>query len=217
MNRKKFWQPAWTDLRKLGASKVIRSSYFWFLFVPIAAKFVSQLPDPLRVSIFGHTLLLHLELPFNWFLFYFSAVCFALASGLYSVFCPKIIKEHSDFTSFYKAGEGSAALIKLMPPTLLTGHDRDLAQKLIDAAFRSPLAAPAAEIRENPGKAAIELLPRIRREELTDLFDLARTKQDRDFSFLLNMAFVLYVSGFLLLGLVGLQGFKYVLGLFCAR
>jgi hypothetical protein len=70
----------WKNLRALGNSRLLRSSYFWFIFVLIAAHFLNQLKSPLVFSLFGSTQQVALELPFSWIAFYFAATAFAVAS-----------------------------------------------------------------------------------------------------------------------------------------
>src|SRR5438094_6474286 len=89
--------PSWTALRRFGTSRVLRTSYFWLFFVPIAAKLLLQLKNPLHLDIFGEIHVVHFTLPFSWYCFYFAAIAFSAATLLYSTFCPKVIKEYSSF------------------------------------------------------------------------------------------------------------------------
>src|SRR6266404_1085106 len=94
---KKVRAVTWSDLRGLGTNPVLKSSYFWLAFVPIAAKLLLQLKQPFVFKVLGKEHMLYLHLPFSWYIFYFSAVAFAIATALFGLFCPRIIKRYSSF------------------------------------------------------------------------------------------------------------------------
>jgi len=81
------------------------------LIVPIAAKVLIQLKSPLEFSMFGQRHEISLHLPFTWYLFYFAAFAFAIASGLFGLFCPSIIKRYSSFGEFYGESSGSREML----------------------------------------------------------------------------------------------------------
>lgn len=95
-----IWE--WTGLRGVGKSRVLATSYVWFLVVPTIAKVSHSLPA--SVHVFGEDLPL-VSLPFSWILFYFSAVFFTVAGLLFSLRCPGIVKDHVDRSSFEAAGK----------------------------------------------------------------------------------------------------------------
>jgi len=103
-----YWRLStnWSSLNKLGQSRVLRSSYFWIIFVPFGAKVLSQVGDQHSITIFGATFLLTLGLPFSWKIFFYASIAFSLASLLYSIFCPSIIKNYERFSDFQDEGKG---------------------------------------------------------------------------------------------------------------
>jgi len=97
--RKKL--PSWSALRSLGNSRLLRSSYFWLIAVPIAAKFLGSLPSDVAIPVEGGgSIRLILELPFSWQLFYYGAVFTALGNLIYSWKCPKIVQDYRGFADY---------------------------------------------------------------------------------------------------------------------
>lgn len=86
----------WSNLTKLGKSRVIQSSYVWLIVLPAIAKIL----EPMRLlgedstfEVFGAAVELHVGLPFSWKIFYVSAVFLSIASLTYQFFCPAITKD----------------------------------------------------------------------------------------------------------------------------
>jgi hypothetical protein len=68
------YAPTWDRLRAFGQSRVLRSSYIWFLVVPVAARVLAAIQSPLSVLIFNAPLTLYVNLPFSWKAFFFASV-----------------------------------------------------------------------------------------------------------------------------------------------
>lgn len=92
--------PTWRRLRRYGESRVIKSSYFWVVFVPIAAKLTPQIEKIL--SSLGNTITL--SLPFSWQMFYFGSIFFAISSWIYSTKCPYLIQKYRTPIDYWVAG-----------------------------------------------------------------------------------------------------------------
>ncbi len=103
--------PTWDKLRGLGRNRVIRSSYFWFVVVPIAANLMQPVPPELSVSLFGAHFSIATTLPFSWKLLFFAALFFALASLLFSWRCPTIINRYESYRGFREAEHSGIELI----------------------------------------------------------------------------------------------------------
>lgn len=109
------WQiyiPPWSSFYAISQSRVIRSSYFWFIFVPIAARLLSKFPQDVMVSLPGDddTLRVHIGLPFTWQLFFFGATLMAIANAIFMVRCPEIIRKYKDFSMFQTEGRSTEQL-----------------------------------------------------------------------------------------------------------
>lgn len=79
--------------------------YIWIFLVPVAAQLLYNVSDVATFTIFGYSFRVELELPFSWKVFYFSAICFALANIIYSIRCPTLIKDHPSYSSFTSEGK----------------------------------------------------------------------------------------------------------------
>lgn len=96
--------PVWSAIARMGESSIVRSSYLWFLAVPVAAKVLNSVNQTLDLQILGTTLTLTLDLPFSWALFFFAALFFALGTALYSLRVPSFITQFPTGAEFL-AGE----------------------------------------------------------------------------------------------------------------
>lgn len=95
----------WSQLNKIRQIKTISSMYIWIFIVPIAAKILSMTSDIATVTLFEYTFNVNLSLPFSWKMFYFSALFFALATLIYQIRCPRLIKEYPTYSSFESEGK----------------------------------------------------------------------------------------------------------------
>jgi len=98
----KKWIPTWRRLRRYGNNKIIKSSYFWVVAVPIVAKLVPQLES--IISSENNKIIL--SLPFSWQMFYFGSIFFALAAWIYSSKCPHLIQTYSRPNDYWETGHG---------------------------------------------------------------------------------------------------------------
>ncbi len=167
---------SWNQLRMLGESRILRSSYFWFIAVPIAAKLLSQIDNPITIESLGERREIQLSLPFSWYLFYFSSTAFAAATFLYSVFCPEIIKKYPSFIAYYQAGNG-VQLLREYATTVSLAFEKQ--GKLFDLEAVVLLALKESRDPDNPNPlptskktvaTTLGYLSTIKREALGDIF-----------------------------------------------
>jgi len=104
----------WTTLTHAGRSKVLRSSYFWLFVVPILAHLTSSLNERITIPLWRSELVIQLVLPFSWKMFYFAAVAFAVASAIYALRCPALIRHYDKYSEFESEGKGSRELINAL-------------------------------------------------------------------------------------------------------
>ncbi len=97
--------PKWTDLRRMGNSRLMKSSYYWMVFVPIAAHMLPRKDIEIGLPFGDATLTLLFGLPFSWKLFYLGAVSIAIGSILFTLYCPPLIRHYGSYGAFAKAGE----------------------------------------------------------------------------------------------------------------
>jgi hypothetical protein len=100
----------WSTLRGHGTSRTVRLSIAWFFLVPAAAHVVSLVPDQIDLAIAGVRIPLRAELPVRWQKLFWAATCFASASVLFSLCCPRIIQRFRDLGEFQRAGEDGSHL-----------------------------------------------------------------------------------------------------------
>ena len=129
--------PRWSGLRQMGESKILRSSYFWLFAVPLLAKALA-LAEP-RLLVLPQGLRLHLALPFSWKLFYFSAVAFSLGSLLYSLACPRIVRNFQGYSEWADQGRGDRQIVRelfflIFRPAVSAARQRAIVEHFCDIA-----------------------------------------------------------------------------------
>ncbi len=106
--------PDWLALSRVGKSRVFRSSYFWFLAVPLAAHLLAEIGDKIEIPLGDSAIVIALGLPFTWKCFYFSALFFVVGSFTYSAFCPGMIRDFKDFADFEAKGGSHLELLRVV-------------------------------------------------------------------------------------------------------
>lgn len=192
---------SWSDLRILGTSSILKSSYFWFLFVPVAAKLFLQIRQPLKFELFGQLHSVELQLPFSWYLFYFAAVAFAAATGLFSLFCPKMIKLFNNFREFYDQSNGARTLFKFfnaLPPLTKTNCQEFLKWDVKNAWDVSNSRGQGNEVPITVNQIYRKLV-QVKREEMSDSFQTIYHYSDISRRHVRIIIALFYVAGFLLI------------------
>lgn len=101
-----FLAPRWSRLTELGNSRLLRSSYVWFFAVPPLASLISKLGPDVHLRVLGSEWVLHLDLPFSWKIFYFASAAFAIATSIFFLRCPEIVKRYRSYAQFEAEGKG---------------------------------------------------------------------------------------------------------------
>ena len=149
----------WSQLRTLGNSRLIRTSYFWIVFVPLCAKVLAPFHGTHTFRVLGADVTLDIDLPFSWKVFYFMALAFSAASATYTIRCPSIIRLYDSFTAYRKLHLGFGPLTaqlnwtisRLDPQQLQTLHDRLAGAFRQDNPWNKRLLAEAQmEVRREP-------------------------------------------------------------------
>jgi hypothetical protein len=94
----------WSDLRSLGNSKTIKSSYIWTFIVPVLAKLLAKIGPEVQLELLGYKWDFTFALPFSWEMFYFGAVAFAVASVIYRIGCPDLIRNYRNYEEYRASG-----------------------------------------------------------------------------------------------------------------
>ena len=103
MNLNFKYNIGWEFISNYAQNRFVKTSYIYLILVPLIAKSLSNLENPLRIILSGIEYKFDLTLPFSWVLFYFAAFCFTIGYIIYSVFAPPIVKENKDLSSFNNA------------------------------------------------------------------------------------------------------------------
>jgi hypothetical protein len=111
----------------MGRLRILRTSYLWFVLVPILAQCLAKIDRELVITILDHKFTIIADLPFSWKAFFFSAVFFAAATAIYSFWCPEIIRDYRNFEHYKQDGESQLQLkIPIARHATITGTNDDL-------------------------------------------------------------------------------------------
>jgi hypothetical protein len=190
---------------------VLKSSYWWLAFVPIAAKILLQFSQPFVFTLLGKEHTIFFRLPFSWYVFYFAAVAFAIGTGLFSLFCPRMIKRYSSFAEFYRESSGAQELLEYYFSLNKEQRGDVLPQLAWEVSHSLEIRNPTRPA--DPTEFAISVQTQIRevkREEMTDLFSILRRAHDSRAPRIRIAVVVSYSIGFVLITIVALQNFAWV-------
>ena len=105
-NAKEWIMMGWEAIDRLGKNKLLSTSYIWLIIVPIFAKFFEKVNEILDFSKYVPGLKIVLDLPFQWEIFYVSAIMIAVANAIYTLRCPDIIQQFSSYADFEQQRKG---------------------------------------------------------------------------------------------------------------
>jgi hypothetical protein len=188
MSKKKY---QWSDLRRIGRSRLLRSSYVWLFVVPIAAKALSAASDLASFSLLGQEFTLALELPFSWKVFYFSAVAFSIASFIYSVWCPSIVRNFEHYMAFLQQGRDINYFARY------EGRYKkvdELLSKFDELESVSPFSK-LSEHMSGPSLERMETRERVARQVTQELFWTARASEDGQSRWAFGFCAFFYIAG----------------------
>ncbi len=173
----------WETLNSLGKSRILRTSYIWLLVVPVAAKVLSSVNSPIKLTGIGEGLRFNLELPFTWKLFYLSSIAISFAGIIYTLKCPLLVRKFNTFNDFKIEGRNLDYLKSYAK--ILEGY------KLANG-YNNSVPIDIQE-RDKP-----------------ILFWSIRDFENTQFQFWIWLCFCLYAFGLLCIALVLLENFLYV-------
>lgn len=182
--------PMWDDLNRFGKNRLLQSSYAWLFVVPMVAKALRAIDDPLILTGISEGLRIHLTLPFSWQVFYVSAVVVSIAGAIYALVCPDLIRKFNTFAEF-RAEERGLEYLRMYAGRM--GTQARTEGEGLDAV----VLAHDVE-KTNPEK------------ELRDLFWRVHSLENSKSPILRAVCFTLYCVGLLLITIILVQNFVFV-------
>lgn len=204
--------PTWHSLNRIGRWRVLRSSYFWIVAIPLFANALSHFPNMVEIHLWGSTYKLVVDLPFNWKMFYFSAVAFALATLLNSWKCPPIIKDYDFFDDYQKDGN-SELMLKMdiqrhAKDKVNLSHEMEHCHTFIRS-FCKTIDPDASHPPTDPDTLMTDF--RIQPDRMSDAFHFTRGVTQSWYPIIRLCCVVLYTVGLLLLSCVFIRTFIFVI------
>jgi hypothetical protein len=212
--------PRWSRLTELGSSRILRSSYLWFLAVPPLASLVSKLGPDVHLDLFGSAWVLRLDLPFSWKIFYFAAAAFAIATSIFFLRCPEIVRRYSTYTQFESEGKGSRQIrdyfldflarrrLDQLSGVLVTNYLAEFAMEYSKEAEQEELGKRTIEDKDSLLDLVMESTPRSM--NVTDAFWYVHRVSDSANPLSAMACGLFFLLGFVLISVVLVQNFVYV-------
>jgi len=203
-------------LRRLGRSRVLRTSYFWLIAIPLIANFFLKIGPQIKFRIMDSEIMVTFGLPFSWKMFYFSSVAFALASAIYSKKCPKIISEYEKYSDFIKDGRTQEDVKEKFLESIdvyelrSKGIGKEQAKSILDFVR---VYCGDADITDKLGMISLSNFldaASIQNEKLREAFWHVRKVADNNHFVSRVICAILYLIAFILVILVLCQNFIYV-------
>lgn len=156
----------WTQLNALSASKAIRSSYFWFFFVPIVAKLLGT-ANVISFKIYEQQFTVDLSLPFTWEVFFYSAVFMAIANLIHKLCCPEFIKTYPTCTVFIEQGRTGHQVLQQFTVFVYAASKRETKEQI---------GPNVCDFLKSYCEHGVELEKELRTSKITALQALSRAK-----------------------------------------
>ena len=213
--------PPWSGLRRLGKSRLLRTSYFWLVFVPLLANLFLKIGPEIHIPLWKNEIVLTLTLPFSWQMFYFSSVGFAIASAIYSLACPNIVSSYEKYSEFADEGKGADQIRAALWHVLKSKGRTEALDIAHDFLARYCGAEPTVMDDESPGPLSydpgiiIDVLDSedMDQDKLPAAFWQVRNYADVQSPILRRVCWISYILAFLLILIVLFQNFLYVVRL----
>lgn len=202
----------WINLRRLGESRMVQTSYIWMVLVPIFARTLEHVKSPVKVNLFGAEHLINLTLPFSWYLFYFSALAFACGSLLYRIYCPAMISEFSNFREYMDSGGEGFRLVEEIENTLPVNviHDTSI-WKAFNIAVEKHLGNDEGELGLDVYSRMVRGCRRMPIEGLSSIFFTIRLVVNHTHPKLILTTVFCFGIGIFFLGAVFAQNINFVI------
>lgn len=118
--------PSWQSLKNISNNKIFRTSYLWFILVPIIAKILSNTEKGANFTLQSFpSLKITMAVPFSWNLFYFGSLAFVVAGVLYSWKAPNLIKKYKNFKDFLEKDSSGVAIVNEVEKNLETFKEKN--------------------------------------------------------------------------------------------
>lgn len=96
----------WSQLKVLLDNRLVANLPVWIVALPIIVKMTESIPDTMTLYPLGDKdgLTVALEVPFNWYLYYFAAIILVICRLIYVSFCPSFLRDYKNATEAMSTG-----------------------------------------------------------------------------------------------------------------
>ena len=138
----------WDTLDKIGRNPHLGKMTLALLFCPIIAKILNSLNETKVFEV-------SLNLPWTFSFLYFGGLCLALGVGLYSFFCPELVRRFNNHQEFINERRGAPYLRRTLYEGAGISFDKPLSEVL--NVLKSKVDLPGEQQNQNLPDLAGEL------------------------------------------------------------
>lgn len=152
------WFP-WSKLKAVLETKAVKTVSIWLVVIPVLVSFSSEFPDRYHAAPFSgkEEVSFVLQIPFNWYLLYFSAACFGIGRLVYVTNCPDFLRSYTSsaaaisdgVTASIAKGYASDFLAGVRVKNPLSPEGKRLDKFLFEITGKNNLLGQAWEARKN--------------------------------------------------------------------
>jgi len=200
-------------LRTLGESRVLKTSYLWFLLVPISARLLSSIDSVVNLRVFGTPFTITLGLPFSWEILFFGSLFVSAANLIFVVLCPQFVRDFEQYPEYTNSGRTvynlAFSAIDVIDRTPAKARKQTVAYYRDLAQIPSHLASDLE--RREPARQAFELRHQIPIERAADVFWFVHDSYDEQRRVARFLCTAFYGVGLCCIAFVAAQNVLYVL------
>lgn len=192
----------WDTIKGFGKAKTLKTSYIFLFLVPVLARASINIPDSVTIPFWDKTLEIPLALPFSWIVLFVSACLASLGNVIYTVRCPKLVKQFTDYPSFEESKRDGTHLRSTID-LLALNRKESMRDKIEDVQERYNMVPIQHEILAKTLQGKISCDP----AEFYFVRDAANLGRRRS----RLIASIAYILAFICLGIIAVQNVCYVI------
>lgn len=207
----------WSNLFSIANSRVVKSSVIWLFVVPLCAKLLLQVEYPLTFLAFGQKQSISISLPFSWQLLFYAAIFFTIAGIIYSIYCPELVKKYKNYPQFEADGKTRLQINSALRD-IVWCHNKNIFKSeyltISNKYFRSFGPLTPGDNEQSMVGFGVDCFDKVTniRGLNSNAFYFVYDLSDKKYPFFIGVSLVLYVLGFISLGLIAIENNIYVIG-----
>lgn len=208
-----FLNCGWHNLRSFGNSKIVKSNYVWIVIIPIIAKIINAIQ--LKLVEVNSPYILDVSFPFSWIELFMVSIFFAIASIVFNIRCPSLIKDNENYSDFQSSGKTTQHLVDYFESCCRSMGSHCKVKDIIDYVSSKDNEEPVAgkiliSISKNEDRKNGTFDYFLDPENICSLFWFVYDQTDKQFRLSFIFSGGMFLSGLLMLLWINIQNILFV-------